>query len=512
MQQTSLRMKDTVPQDLLGGIAVFLVALPLCLGIALASGAPLFSGIIAGIVGGIVIGIFSQSPLSVSGPAAGLSTFVLSSIQQLGEFRTFLMSVMLAGIFQIIFGILRLGKIADFIPSAVIRGMLAAIGLTLILKQLPHAVGYDQDYEGDESFLQDDGHNTLSEIFYSTIGPLSFSAIFICLVSIGILVLFQNNFIKSNRYLKFIPGPLVVVVFGIVANQIISNFIGIEAGLTENHLVKIPVSADFTSFLYQFNLPDFNAITSIAVWQIAITLALVASIESLLSLEAVDKLDSYKRVSPTNRELIAQGLGNLTSGLIGGLPVTSVIVRSSANVNSGAVNKTSTIAHGIYLLLAVIFIPFVINRIPLSCLAAILLYTGYKLAHPTVFRNKWIKGKAHFYPFVATIVAILFTNLLVGILIGLLFGLYFIVNENYKKALYITKDGNHYYIKSNKDLSFINKSLLKQTLFDIEDGADVIIDFAESKFIDLDNDEIIQDFIENSKYRNINVELRKAKK
>ncbi|HNA65539.1 MAG TPA: SulP family inorganic anion transporter, partial [Saprospiraceae bacterium] len=258
MQQNSLRIKDTMPQDLLGGIAVFLVALPLCLGIALASGAPLFSGIIAGIVGGIVIGFFSQSPLSVSGPAAGLSTIVLSSIQQLGEFSTFLMSVMLAGIFQIIFGVLRLGRIADYIPSAVIRGMLAAIGLTLILKQLPHAVGYDKDYEGDESFLQDDGHNTLSELFYSTIGPLSFSAIFICLASIAILVIFQSNIIKSNRYLKFVPGPLVVVVFGIVANQMISNFIGIEAGLSEDHLVKIPVSADFTSFLNQFSLPDFN--------------------------------------------------------------------------------------------------------------------------------------------------------------------------------------------------------------------------------------------------------------
>jgi MFS superfamily sulfate permease-like transporter len=495
--------------DLPAALVVFLVALPLCLGIALASGAPLFAGIIAGAVGGIIVGAISGSQLSVSGPAAGLTVIVLSSIQKLPSYEAFLLAVVLCGLFQIGLGLIKAGIIGDFIPSSVIRGMLSAIGLILILKQIPHAIGYDKDYEGDTAFLQDDGQNTFSEIFHAIDSQISFGALIIALVSIGLLLFWDRPFIKKNAILKYIPGPLLVVLLGVFMN---SYFFTAAPSLAiqAEHLVSIPVSDSFSSFLANFKLPDFSQLLNRNVWVIAGTLAIVASLETLLCVEAVDKLDPFKRISPTNKELVAQGIGNTISGLIGGLPVTSVIVRSSANINAGARTKIAAIMHGVLLLGAVYFIPSLLNKIPLASLAAILIMTGYKLAHPSVFRKEWALGRSHFIPFVVTIVAILFTDLLVGILVGIAVGAHFVFLSNYRSSLHLTNRGNQYLLRFNQDLSFVNKAALKKALDTVPDNSEIIIDASKAKFIDLDNAEVINDFIESAQFRDIRVEVKRS--
>jgi MFS superfamily sulfate permease-like transporter len=506
MSQQNFNPLHNLKHDLPAALVVFLVALPLCLGVALASGAPLFSGIIAGAVGGIIIGVFSNSPLSVSGPAAGLTVIVLTSIQKMPTYEAFLLAVVLSGALQIAFGFLKAGVVGDFIPSSVIKGMLSAIGLILILKQIPHAFGYDKDPEGDMSFAQADGENTFSEIWHLFDHYFSIGAAIVALVSIGILLLWDNVITKKIAALKLVPAPLLVVVTSVLLNE---WFKTASPNLTimSEHLVSIPVANDFKGFLGQFKLPDFSQIMNPNVWIIAGTIAIVASLESLLSIEAIDRLDPFKRNTDTNRELTAQGIGNMVSGMLGGLPVTSVIVRSSANVNSGGRTKASTITHGSMLLLSVYFIPQVLNLIPLSALAAILIMTGYKLAKPALFVAEYKRGWSHFAPFVITIVAILLTDLLKGILVGIGAGAYFIMLANYRSAMTLVKEeAGHYLLNFKKDVSFVHKVALKKMLSSIPNNSHVIIDMHKTSFIDKDNEEIIDDFMTTAHYRDITVE------
>lgn len=495
--------------DAPAALVVFLVALPLCLGIALASGVPLFSGIIAGVVGGVVVGLISRSPLSVSGPAAGLTVIVLAAVNSLPSLEAFFLAVMLAGGFQMILGLLRAGLIGDFIPSAVIKGMLAAIGLILILKQIPHAVGYDHDYEGDFSFFQPDGDNTFSALLHMLNEKFTPGAITIALISLIFLFWWDASPLRKKGFLQYIPGPLVVVIFGISANEFFKMVWPSFAIIDQAHMVTIPVADSFNSFLGQFRSPDFSMISHPAVWTTALTLGLVATVETLLSIEAVDKLDPYKRNTPANRELFAQGAGNIVSGLLGGLPVTSVIVRSSANVDAGARTRLSGILHGVLLFICVATIPFLLNKIPLSALAAVLIAVGYKLTKPSIFIKKYKKGWAHLIPFVLTIVAILLTDLLIGIGIGLVFSALFIIRANYHSAILHVSEGNKHLLRFKKDLSFLHKYELKRFLNEIPEDAELIIDVSRTSFIDLDNSEIINDFIEASALRGVKVTVRR---
>ncbi|MBX7095324.1 MAG: SulP family inorganic anion transporter [Flavobacteriales bacterium] len=496
--------------DLPAGIVVFLVALPLCLGIALASGAPAMSGIMGGIIGGIVVGFISGSPLSVSGPAAGLTTIVLSSISSLGSFEFFLAAVFLAGVFQILMGIARAGLFGSYIPTSVIKGMLAAIGIILIMKQIPHALGYDKDFEGDESFIQNDGHNTFSELYYSFVYP-SPGAVIICLFSIALIVLWESKGMKQKMLTKILPAPLLVVMSGIAFNQFFSRSIP-QWELKGDHVVNLPPIHGLSGFMNQLQQPDFSTIFSNAeIWITAFTIAIIASIESLLSVEAGDRLDPYRRSTPPNRELIAQGIGNSISGLSGGLPITAVIVRSSANIAAGGKTKLSTIIHGFLLLICVISIPGILNLIPKSSLAAILLLVGYKLTKIELFRSQMAKGWSQFLPFIITLFAILFTDLLIGICIGICVGILFILRNNFRSAISLTANGNNYLIRLNKDVSFLNKPLIRQYIQLIPDGADVIIDGTHAGFIDEDVLEELRELMHLAPQKNIQIKIKNIK-
>jgi MFS superfamily sulfate permease-like transporter len=494
--------------DFPASIVVFLVALPLCLGIALGSGAPLFSGIIAGIVGGIVIGILSGSQLSVSGPAAGLTAIVVTALGKMPAYEVFLLSVVLAGIIQIILGFIKAGVIGDYVPSAVIKGMLAAIGLILILKQLPHLIGYNANYAGDESFLQKDDKNTFTEILYSfrKMIPL---ALIIGLIGLSIHFLWEKVLAKKNKLFQLIPAPLVVVLTGILINQLALVFFPSYA-IAQTHLVNIPVASGVKEFGSFFMFPDFNYIGDKHVWITAITIAIVASLESLLNIEAADDLDPYQRVTPTNRELKAQGTGNIISGLLGGLPVTSVVVRTSVNINSGGKTKVSAILHGVLLLSSVAFVPKLLNLIPLSALAAVLIYTGYKLAKPSLFKDFYKKGWDQFMPFVITVVAILLTDLLIGILIGCGIGLFFVMRSNFRSAVFVVHDKNHYLFRLRKDVSFLNKPIIKNKLENVPEDSFVLIDTTRADFIDRDVVEVIEDFMKHAHLKNLKVELKRS--
>lgn len=492
--------------DLPASIVVSLVALPLCLGIALASGAPLFSGIIAGIVGGIVVGALSKSPLSVSGPAAGLTVIVLGAIQSLPTYETFLLAVVLAGVMQLALGFSRSGVLSEFVPSSVITGMLAAIGLILILKQLPHAIGYDGDYEGSFEFLQADGFNTFSAITNTIATSVEPGAIIIALVSLVFLFWWEKA--KPNDGpLRYLPGPLVAVVIGVVAN-LLFGMVAPGLQLKPTHLVQVPVSEGIAGFVNLFSFPDFTAISNSTVWTVAVTLAIVASLESLLSVKAVDALDPQRRTTDKNRELMAQGGGNMVSGLIGGLPITSVIVRSSANVEAKAETKMSAIFHGAWLLLSVMFIPTVLNLIPLAALAAVLIQTGYKLAKPALFVQRYQQGWTQFAPFVVTVLAILLTDLLVGIVIGLVVGFVFVIGRNLRPAVTFACDGDDCLVRARRNLYFMHKPELQKTLDRVPDNMNVMIDLSSTNYVDLDNVEIINSFIKGAKYRGISVILR----
>jgi len=494
--------------DLPSAIVVFLVALPLCLGIALGSQAPLFSGIIAGIIGGIFIGLFSGSQLSVSGPAAGLTTIVAAAILKLPAFEAFLLAVVICGVFQIVLGFLKAGVIGDYIPSSVIKGMLAAIGVILILKQLPHLVGYDVDFEGNESFSQENNENT-----FSTLGnALSFitpAAVIIGLLSIFFQVFWEKLVAGKTGIIRLIPAPLVVVLIGIGINGYLIST-GSSYAIGQQHMVNLPIPKTSQEFISFFRFPDFSFWMNKEVWIAGLTLGIVASLETLLSIEAVDDLDPYQRVTPTSRELKVQGMGNMLSGLLGGLPVTSVIVRSSANVNAGAKTKMSAVYHGILLLLSVAFIPHLLNYIPNASLAAILIYTGYKLAKPTLFKGYYQKGLDQFLPFVITLVAILLTDLLKGVLIGMVVGLFFVIRSNFKTAVFVVNDANKYLFRLRKDVSFLNKAIIKSKLEQVPANSFVFIDAARADFIDRDVVEVIEDFIKHAALKNISVELKRS--
>ncbi len=500
-----------IKNDLPASIVVFFVAVPLCLGIALASGAPLFAGIIAGIVGGIVVGTASGSPLGVSGPAAGLAVIVLTSIATLGgSYQAFLTAVVIAGVIQLALGYAKAGFIAYFFPSSVIKGMLTGIGLLIILKQIPHALGWDKDVEGDDAFLQADGQNTFSEIgrAFEFITP---GALLIAGVSLAILILWDTVLTKKHKIFQLIQGPIVVVVLGILFNLAYTNGI-LPFSLNDKQIVSVPVPNSMADFIGQFTFPDFSAITNFEVWKIAIVLAIVASLETLLCVEATDKMDPDKRVTPTNRELKAQGLGNIVSGLIGGLPVTQVIVRSSANINFGGKTKMSAILHGVFLLISAIFIASLLNLIPLASLAAILLMVGYKLAKPDLFKQMYKLGWEQFIPFTATVVAILATDLLKGITVGILFGIFYTLRHSYRNSHYVkdnVSDQNgktvHHMVLA-EEVSFFNKASLLNTFESIPNNSKVIIDCTNSKSIAYDVIEIIKDFELNAKTKSIEVE------
>ncbi len=492
--------------DIPAGLVVFLVALPLCLGIAVASGAPFFAGIVSGVVGGLVVAWLSGSQLSVSGPAAGLTVIVMLAIQKLGSFEAFLYAVVVAGIIQLALGYLRAGIIGAYFPSAVIKGMLAAIGLILIMKQIPHIVGFDADFEGDESYMLDDAESTVGEIFQSftafSLGPVVASA-----VAILILLVWETALCKRNRVLSLIPGPLVAVVWG-VAFKLAATDNPLLA-IHNEHLVSLPVIYGIAGFVNQLTFPDFTQYANPEIYGIALTIAIVASLESLLSLEATDKLDPLKRVAPANQELKAQGIGNIISGLLGGLPMTAVIVRSSANVNAGGKTKAACFFHGVLLLLSAMFLSPYLTQIPLACLACILLLTGYKLAKPKLFMEMYAKGMNQFAPFAITIVAILISDLLKGMAIGIVCGLFFVIKANFHSAITLTQDGKHYLLRLQKDVSFLNKALLRTYLDTVAGDSYLIIDGSKAQFIDQDIMETIQDFVNAAKDDNITVELKK---
>lgn len=493
--------------DIPASVVVFLVALPLCLGIALGSGAPLFSGIIAGIVGGIVIGSLSGSQLSVSGPAAGLTVIVATAITKLQVYEAFLLAVVLAGMIQLILGYIKAGVIGDYIPNSVIKGMLAAIGLILILKQLPHFIGYDNDYSGDETFSQNDHENTFTGIF-KALNYITPAACILGAVSILILIIWESKYFKSKKILTSIPGPLVVVLVSVFLSRIMA--VSPDFQLEQKHLVSLPIAKNASMFISFFTFPDFSFIKNIDVWISAVTLAIVASLETLLGIEAVDKLDPLKRATPTNRELKAQGIGNMVSGMIGGLPLTSVVVRSSANVMAGAKTKASTVIHGSLLLISVLFIPTILNLIPLSALAAILIFTGYKLAKVSLFKEFYVKGLDQFIPFVVTILAILLTDLLVGIVTGILVGLFFMIRANFRSSVLVVNDENRYLVRLRKDVSFLNKPIIKQKLEEVPANSFIVIDATRADFIDKDIIEEVNNFLKHAHLKNIKVEIKKS--
>ena len=504
-------MFKNIRHDLPASIVVFFVAVPLCLGIALASGAPLFAGIIAGIVGGIIVGTASGSSLGVSGPAAGLAVIVFSSIATLGgSWEAFLTAVVLAGIIQIIMGYAKAGFIAYFFPSSVINGMLTGIGLLIILKQIPHALGWDKDVEGDDAFFQTDGQNTFTEI----INALQFftpGAVIIAALSLTLLILWETVLTKKHKLFGIVNGPLVVVILGITMSYFYQNGI-LHFSLAADQLVRIPVPENLAGFFGQFTLPDFSALSNLEVYKVAIVLAVVASLETLLCVEATDKLDPDKGITPTNRELKAQGLGNVISGLIGGLPVTQVIVRSSANISFGGKTKMSAILHGVFLLIGAITIANVLNMIPLASLAAILLIVGFKLAKPSLFKQMYKLGWEQFIPFTATVVAILLTDLLMGITIGVAFGIFYTLRHSYRnshhmKKIVTTEDGKQTYeLVLAEEVSFFNKANVIQALGSIPKNSKVIIDCSKSKSIAYDVVELIKDYQINAKTKNITVE------
>lgn len=499
-------LSKNLKRDIPSSVVVFLVALPLCLGIALASGAPLFAGVLTGIIGGIVVGTLSGSQLSVAGPAAGLTVIVLNAITTLGAYETFLMALVIAGAFQIILGLIKAGTIANYFPSSVIEGMLAAIGIILIMKQFPHAVGYDADFEGDEGFSQVDEHNTFSGITRA-FARINYGAVIIALVSLAFMIYWPKF-----KKLAVVPAPLLVVVAGIVLSL---AFSGTGFALLDKQFVRIPLVNSSAEFLALFKSPDFSQIGNKQVWITAATIAIVASLETLLSLEAVDKIDPIKRISPTNRELLAQGAGNIVSGMLGGLPMTAVIVRSSANVNSGARTKMSAIIHGILLLVALLAIPSLINHIPLSCLAAILLMTGYKLARISLFKHMWHQGLSQFIPFVVTIVAVVMTDLLIGVGIGMLVGIFYILRTNLRNPYFyqIEKNGSKKVIKIKlaEEVSFLNKAAIQVTLTSLPQGSEVVIDGSNSRYIDPDVLEIIHNYKHNAYTKGIIVQLSDVK-
>ncbi|SFC72185.1 Sulfate permease, MFS superfamily [Algibacter lectus] len=507
--KVNLSMFKNIKSDLPASIVVFFVALPLCLGIALASGAPLFSGVIAGVVGGVVVGSLSGSKLGVSGPAAGLAAIVLAAISSLGSYENFLVAVVLGGVIQIIFSILKAGVIGYYFPSSVIKGMLTGIGIIIILKQIPHFFGYDAELEGADSFVESSGENTFSAIFNIT-DHIILGSLVIGLIGLGIILFWDKVLAKKAKIFQVIQGPLVAVVAGIVYFALTQNHDTL--GIASSHLVSVPIPEDFSSFLGQFSFPNFAAITNPDVWVVAFTIALVASLETLLSVEATDKLDPHKNVTPTNRELLAQGTGNIIVGLIGGLPITQVIVRSSANIQSGGMSKLSTIIHGFLLLISVVVIPKLLNMIPLSVLAAILLVVGYKLAKPSLFVKMHKLGWKQSIPFTVTVLGIVFIDLLWGIGLGLAVGIVVILLKSYQNSHFLhiedNSNGKHK-IKMTlaEEVTFFNKGAILKELDSLPIDTYLEINLIKTRYLDNDIIEILEDFLLKAEERNIDIKL-----
>ena len=489
--------------DLAAGLSVFLVALPLCLGIALASGAPLYAGLLSGIVGGLVVALISGSQLAVSGPAAGLTTLVAASIISLGDYKVFLLAVIIAGFFQLLLGVLKLGAIANYFPSSVIKGMLAAIGIILISKQIPLALGYDQPDFWTSGFIKLFSFDNFFGSIQNFNRHITKGAILITVISLVILILLQ---LPSTKKIKIIPAPLLVVAIGIISN-IIFTYADSGFSLRQTQLVNIQ-SNIFSSITF----PDFTKLfASKEIWKDGLFIGLLATLETLLCIEAIDKLDKRNRITPVNRELVAQGIGNMACGLLGAIPMTAVVVRGAANVDAGARTKLSAFTHGLFLLIAVLFIPFLLNKIPYASLSAILLITGYNLTKPGLFRNMWSLGWKQFIPFMLTIIVILLTDLLVGVSIGLLISIYFIVQNNFKAEYKITKTIHQgietEYIKLNSNVTFLNKVKLRKVLDEVPEFSVLTIDGSECNFIDYDILEIISEYQNKAHYKHIELHL-----
>ncbi|MEY4684416.1 MAG: hypothetical protein RLZ25_875 [Pseudomonadota bacterium] len=499
-----LKYLDNLKHDLPAGVVVFLVALPLCLGVALASGAPLFSGIVAGIVGGIVISALSGSQLSVSGPAAGLTAITFSAIQELGQFETFLLAGLIAGAIQLVLGYIGAGAIGSFIPNAVIRGMLVAIGLILIIKQIPHAVGYGADLIVDETYAPESPVSLLHEIG-GALRYISWGATAVCFGAILIVLSWDWLARRGFSIATIVPGPLLAVVWGLMF-QAFATGTGLE--IPDQHFVTLPEHESLGHLWGSLLHPDFSQWTNPKVYQSAGTIAIVASIETLLSLEAIDRLDPLRRQAPANRELKAQGVGNMISALLGGLPVTSVIVRSSANLNAGGKTKLASMFHGILLLISVLVFADLMNSIPLATLAAILLLTGFKLAKPAIFIDMYRRGKNQFIPFIITVSAILIDDLLKGIMIGTVIGLIFVIRSNFQSAITLNRKDENYLIRFRKDATFLNKHKFRSILDAVEPGSCVLIDGSQARFIDRDILDCIIDFHEGMADKRLSVQLR----
>lgn len=500
-------------KDIPSGLVVFFVALPLCLGISLASGAPLLSGLVTGIVGGVLVSWLSGSQLAVSGPAAGLTVIVLNGIETLGSFEAFLLAVVIAGFIQLVLGFLKAGVIGLYFPSSVIKGMLAAIGLILILKQIPHFLGADEDFFGDMQFFQPDGRNTFSGIGHA-LSAIQVGALLIGAISLIIILLWDNPRIKNHRFLKLVPGALVAVLLSISINAFFIKFVPALA-VTASHLVNLPILGSLSDLGTELQFLDFGAVTNPSLFVVAFTIAIVASLETLLSIEAIDKLDPHKRRSDTNRELKAQGIGNMVAGLLGGLPMTAVIVRGSTNVASGAQTRVSSFVHGSFLVLSLFFLANFMNQIPLSALAAVLLVVGYKLTRPALYRTQLKLGHEQFVPFIVTVLAILFTDLLVGICVGLAVGVFYILKANYRSPYFYHKeehkDKELIRIRLSEHVSFLNKASIILTLDHLPADSHVIIDGENSEHIDYDVLEAIQEFRRTAHERNITVEVLNVK-
>ena len=508
-----INLFSNLKSDIPAGLVVFLVALPLCLGIALASGAPPLSGIIAGVVGGIVVGFFSKSHLSVSGPAAGLTAIVLTAITDLGAFNIFLTAGLIAGLIQLILGFVRAGSISNYFPTNVIEGMLAGIGVIIILKQIPHAIGYDADFEGDETFMQQDGGNTFSTII-GALDYINLGAVIVTAVSLTILLLWDK--VPFLKKLKLVPGALVAVIVGILINEFFLAS-GSSLAITSEHLVNLPVPETIDDFKSIILLPDFNGFLNYKVWIVGATIAVVASIETLLCIEAADRMDAQKRLTDTNVELKAQGIGNMLSSLIGGLPLTSVVVRTSTNNNAGAKSKMSTIIHGVFLLVSVLAIPFLLNKIPFATLAAVLFLVGYKLAKPAVIAHFWHKGKYQFIPFIATLLGVVFMDLLKGVALGIVISIIFIIRGNMQRAYRFRKEkfeeGDVIRIDLAQEVSFLNKAAIKDTLMSIPENSRVVINAEDTVYIAHDVLDLIQEFATiRASEDNIKVKLKGFKK
>lgn len=507
METTKNKIFNSLKGDLASGLVVFLVALPLCLGIALASGAPLFAGIISGVVGGIVVGFLSNSQLSVTGPAAGLTAIVLTAITDLGAYDIFLVAVILAGFIQIAMGFAKAGSLSNYFPTSVIEGMLTGIGIIIIIKQIPHALGYDIVNFSNMDFEDDPTHNSFTTLIES-FTHIHYGALIITILSVLLLVIWDK--VSFFKKFKAIPGALVVVVLSIILNEIFLSTGGKLGIVEKEHLVNLP---SFDEIKSSFALPSISHILNPDVWVVAITIAIVASIETLLCIEASDKLDPWKRLTNTNTELKAQGVGNLVSGLLGGIPMTSVVVRTTANINSGGKTKVSTIFHGFLLLVSVLTIPFILNKIPLSALAAILIMIGYKLAKPALFIKMWNHGRNQFIPFLITVICVVSIDLLKGVAIGMTVSIVFILLKHLKIAYSFDKekfhDGDIITITLAQEVSFLNKAVIRNTLMTLPEGSKVVIDASNTDYIDFDVRELLKNFRDvTSKEKEIELELR----